>query len=330
MSETLSSGGLTLIIPSAGDVNWQSLIKSSCFQKISEHDHTGAGKGVQIATAAIADGAVTTVKLGSVSLDASKIASDAITTVKIIDGAVTAAKLGANAVAGAKIRLENGVALRTRNAANSSDLSVLYTNGFNTLSIQSGDPTGATVVYGDGSTGALLSVCAESNAVTPGRVDLVGGSSAGDVIIGGRSASGVLNLQTNGTARFQLTAAGHLIPVSSGNYDIGATSQEVRNIVVRNIGTYSATDIRFYTGGTNQWKFTASDGSFRPETDNSLNIGAVGAAISRTHTNRMQMSADTAPASPAAANWVVYVDAGDSNKLKAKASTGTVVTLGTP
>lgn len=36
-----------------------------------------------------------------------------------------------------------------------------------------------------------------------------------------------------------------------------------------------------------------------------------------------------APASPAS-GWVLYTDSGDGNKLKAKASTGTVVTLGTP
>ena len=37
----------------------------------------------------------------------------------------------------------------------------------------------------------------------------------------------------------------------------------------------------------------------------------------------------TAPASPAT-GWLLYVDSGDGNKLKAKASTGTVVTLATP
>jgi hypothetical protein len=37
----------------------------------------------------------------------------------------------------------------------------------------------------------------------------------------------------------------------------------------------------------------------------------------------------TAPSNPAS-GWVLYVDSGDGNKLKAKASTGTVVTLGTP
>lgn len=37
----------------------------------------------------------------------------------------------------------------------------------------------------------------------------------------------------------------------------------------------------------------------------------------------------TAPSTPGS-GWTLYVDSGDSNKLKAKASTGTVVTLGTP
>lgn len=61
---TLSSG-LTLIIPASGDSNWSSSINTYCFQKISEHDHTGSGKGLQIGTAAIADGSITTAKLAS-------------------------------------------------------------------------------------------------------------------------------------------------------------------------------------------------------------------------------------------------------------------------
>lgn len=42
-----------------------------------------------------------------------------------------------------------------------------------------------------------------------------------------------------------------------------------------------------------------------------------------------RMTPIAAPSSPAT-GWYLYVDSGDSNKLKAKASTGTVVTLGTP
>lgn len=106
MSETLSSG-LTLIIPSEGDNNWATSIKSNCFQKISEHDHTGSGKGVQIGTNAlanlavtegkIANGAISTAKLGTLSISASQIDSNAVTTSKIADGNVTEAKLADDA-----------------------------------------------------------------------------------------------------------------------------------------------------------------------------------------------------------------------------------------
>jgi microcystin-dependent protein len=83
MSETLSSG-LTLIIPSEGDSNWASSIKANCFQKISEHDHTGSGKGVQISTNAIANGAITEGKLGAGSVTTAKIADLNITEAKLI------------------------------------------------------------------------------------------------------------------------------------------------------------------------------------------------------------------------------------------------------
>jgi hypothetical protein len=43
------------------------------------------------------------------------------------------------------------------------------------------------------------------------------------------------------------------------------------------------------------------------------------------------LKAAAAPSNPAVAgSWALYVDSGDGNKLKAKHSTGTVVTLGTP
>ena len=87
MSETLSSG-LTLTIPTLGDTNWDELIRDQCFLKISEHDHTGGGKGVQLATGAIQDDAITD----------------------------------------AKIRLTNTGWLTGRNAANSADVNIIRVN----------------------------------------------------------------------------------------------------------------------------------------------------------------------------------------------------------
>ena len=59
---TLSSG-LTIKVPTRGTVNWDEVMKDDTFQKISEHDHTGSGKGLQIASGAIADDAITSPKI---------------------------------------------------------------------------------------------------------------------------------------------------------------------------------------------------------------------------------------------------------------------------
>jgi hypothetical protein len=87
-------------------------------------------------------------------------------------------------------------------------------------------------------------------------------------------------------------------------------------------------------GGTTKMLF-ASDGLIA-QTDNTYTFGRTGA--SRFSTAYLGTSVvvpvvnytpATAPASPTS-GWVIYCDSGDSNKLKAKASTGTIVLLGTP
>jgi len=55
--------GLTLTIPTSGTRNWGQNLLTGTWNKISEHDHSGGGKGLQIPTAGIADDAVTTAKL---------------------------------------------------------------------------------------------------------------------------------------------------------------------------------------------------------------------------------------------------------------------------
>lgn len=80
--KTLASG-LTIQIPTSGTKNWGANLEAVCWQKISEHDHTGSGKGKQLGAASLSNGAIS----------AAKLASDAVTTVKIADGNVTLAKL---------------------------------------------------------------------------------------------------------------------------------------------------------------------------------------------------------------------------------------------
>jgi len=45
--------GLTIKVPTKGATNWESIFREQCFEKISSHDHTGTGKGVQITNGSI-------------------------------------------------------------------------------------------------------------------------------------------------------------------------------------------------------------------------------------------------------------------------------------
>lgn len=89
---TLTSG-LTIQVPTRGTRNWADTVLNQNFKKISEHDHTGSGKGLQIGTNAIS----------------------------------------ADAVTDAKIRLRNNQYLRARNAANSADVNLLRLNSSDVL-----------------------------------------------------------------------------------------------------------------------------------------------------------------------------------------------------
>lgn len=131
--------GLTLQVPTLGTKNWYTNFYDNCLKKISSHDHTGSGKGLNIGTTAISnlavtaaklaadavtttkilDGAVTTAKLGSLSIGASQLAADSVTTVKILDLNVTAAKLAADSVTTAKILDANVTLAKIANIATS-------------------------------------------------------------------------------------------------------------------------------------------------------------------------------------------------------------------
>jgi hypothetical protein len=55
--------GVTISVPTSGTRNWAQNLLTNAWQKLSSHDHTGSGKGLQIVTAAIANLAVTSAKL---------------------------------------------------------------------------------------------------------------------------------------------------------------------------------------------------------------------------------------------------------------------------
>lgn len=144
MPFTTLSSGLTLQIPTPGTKNWAATLQAQTWQKISEHDHTGSGKGKQIGTTAIANLAVTAGKIADANVTLAKLANIAtdrligrdtagsgvpeeisvtaglaftgagsigidtsgVTTARIADGNVTAAKLDADAASRSTLLLD--------------------------------------------------------------------------------------------------------------------------------------------------------------------------------------------------------------------------------
>jgi hypothetical protein len=83
MSVTINQG-LLLKIPDHRSINWYQAFVDDFAKKISSHDHTGSGKGLQ---------------LGAGSLQA-----NAVITSKILDGNVTTAKIPDKAITGIKLQ----------------------------------------------------------------------------------------------------------------------------------------------------------------------------------------------------------------------------------
>lgn len=57
------SGGLTLKVPTRGTTDWNDEFLSDFAQKISDHDHSGAGNGTQLGAAAFADDSISDAKI---------------------------------------------------------------------------------------------------------------------------------------------------------------------------------------------------------------------------------------------------------------------------
>lgn len=63
MPFTTLSLGLTLTIPTSGTKNWGPTLFNTTWTKISQHNHTGGGDGLQMITSSYADNSITAVKL---------------------------------------------------------------------------------------------------------------------------------------------------------------------------------------------------------------------------------------------------------------------------
>lgn len=306
MSETLSSG-LTITIPTLGETNWDQTIKLLCFQKISEHDHTGGGKGVQISTSAIADDAVT----------------------------------------GAKIRLPNNTYLRARNAANSADIDLIKVNASNNaeIGVATLARTGSLTV--SATAGLSLSqtnaanqlyltsaddIFIQSQGVTGDIFFSTNGTNrwavdpSGHLVpiadisydIGSTSARGrIIYTQfvvLNNTG--QLTSRNAANSANIALCYLDALDQKFYGDATDSM-IISGGILNFRTGSTNRWQVDGS-GNFTPGSTYSIGTGSAG-------TGGVYFRGVAEPSSPGAGG-VIFIDSG-TGALRYKKSTGTVVTL---
>lgn len=79
-----------LVKPESNDTNYRQKI-DTILNQVDAHDHT-TGKGVQIPSGGIADGAITASKIADGSITSAKIAVGGVSTQNIADGAITIAK----------------------------------------------------------------------------------------------------------------------------------------------------------------------------------------------------------------------------------------------
>lgn len=160
--------GVTLQVPTAGTRNWASNLLSNAWNKLSSHDHTGSGKGLQIVTAAIANLAVTSAKL------AKNLALGQATTVVQVGDAAT-------------LNLDNG---------NTQTLDLTAGTGTVTISL-SNPQAGATYrIF------ILQDATLVQDIVWPGSVLWAQGEKYGSAVSQATSAVDCVTLYYNGTSYF--------------------------------------------------------------------------------------------------------------------------------
>lgn len=108
------SNGITIKVPTRGTTDWDETLRTDTFEKISEHDHTGSGKGLQLGSGAFAD----------------------------------------NTITGTKIRLSNDQPIRGRNAGDTADVNLIKANVDDRISLPADRALGQSAALNNNQTTA--------------------------------------------------------------------------------------------------------------------------------------------------------------------------------
>lgn len=77
--------GLTLKVPTVGTKNYAKTFLDDFAKKISAHDHTGGGRGLQLGTSSLGNAIITQAKLANLSVGTAQIIAKAVTDAKFAD-----------------------------------------------------------------------------------------------------------------------------------------------------------------------------------------------------------------------------------------------------
>jgi hypothetical protein len=129
------TGGLTIQVPTKGTTNWEETLRLECFQKISEHDHTGGGKGLQLGSGSIVDDSMTDLKVRLRFDQFLRSRNEANSADVSILRITTSDKLEIAPEISAVIKLSNNIAIQGRNQADDAYLDMMKINTSDKLEI---------------------------------------------------------------------------------------------------------------------------------------------------------------------------------------------------
>ena len=249
LASTLTSKG-DLLSMNSGPSFTRLAVGTDDYVLVADNAESTGLKWAQVATAGVADGAVTEAKIGSAAVTETKIGSGAVTEAKIGSAAVTEAKIGSGAVTNAKIgtgavdtaQLANDAVTNAKVAADAVDTAQIVDDAVTTAKINDGAVTEAKIAAAAKDTqyhteAAVTAVTSITNTGTPGAgntmvtqtitpaysgIALVTGTfdfectvfSSPIAAIGELEVNAGTNVVQNAQAVFTPTAAGQRVTVS--------------------------------------------------------------------------------------------------------------------
>lgn len=177
------NGGLTIKSPTSGTENYEQTMRTDTYTKISQHDHTGNGRGTQLGTASFANDSISDIK----------------------------------------VRLRNNQPLRARNAANNADINILKVNLSDIIEILGVINSRLNVTLANNQSSAIttgLPTITEKGAILKYNVMLNATaplSQSGTVTISFNGSTYDLAHEFNGDANIRFSIVSGVIKYTSGN-----------------------------------------------------------------------------------------------------------------